>query len=143
MQVDRTKKRREAQFDGRDGREATVMCAMSGQIDDRLQAGHAGGLHPSHCGRAASHGAPTGYRATSGVLAGVLRPAVGRGQSQPQRPKSSGWRLLGRCADAAARARDMDTKHARDCRRIPVPPYKTATFPQSSPALDIGAIPVP
>ncbi|KAI0453403.1 hypothetical protein F5B21DRAFT_505266 [Xylaria acuta] len=88
-------------------------------------------------------GALTGYRGTSGVAAGVLRPAVGRGQSQPQRPKTSGWRLLGRCADAAARARDMDTKHARDCRRIPVLPYKTATFPQSSLALDIGAIPVP
>ncbi|KAI0431212.1 hypothetical protein F5Y09DRAFT_202349 [Xylaria sp. FL1042] len=46
MQVDRTKKRREAQVGRRDGLKATVICAMSGQARAACRAGHAVGLRP-------------------------------------------------------------------------------------------------
>lgn len=47
MQVYRTNKRIEAHFYRRDTLQATVLCAMSGQIEGRLQAGHARRFHTS------------------------------------------------------------------------------------------------
>lgn len=47
MQVYRTNKRIEAHFYRRDALQTTVLCAMSGQIEGRLQAGHAGRFHTS------------------------------------------------------------------------------------------------
>ncbi|KAI0446270.1 hypothetical protein F4803DRAFT_62840 [Xylaria telfairii] len=104
MRVDWTEKRREAQFDGRDGLKVTVMCAMNGQIDGRLQAGHAAGLHPSHCGRA---GSQSGRGDRSGGRLGEMVPrlvsSVGVGQTGGVGGEGAGKRKHGGGAPPLAR----------------------------------------
>ncbi|KAI0913911.1 hypothetical protein F4823DRAFT_558494 [Ustulina deusta] len=181
MQEYRTEKRSAALVGRRDRREVTVICAMSGQAEAALHAGHAVGLRPvslrpscqpvrttqlerretrggSECGNGmgraqrldrlgalpCASGAPMGRR--RGVLAGVLtgapRPCCILGQWQLQRWKISGWHPLGDVPTAAAPARDIDTKHARHCRQIPVPLLLHIRLPRS-PTHDLLRTPPP